>query len=231
MSEAIRIALVGGSGLVGSEVIKLCVGREDVRLAAIARSELALPPGARMEVFVADPANWGEVIEALRPTAVISALGTTWKKAGKDEAAFRAVDQELVLAVARAAKDHGVERFVSVSSTGADPHSKTFYLRVKGETDRELAKIGFGRLDVLRPGLLRGKRGGERRVGERLGIVLSPLVNPLLVGKWRTYRAISAETVARAVLGCALRPARGRFVHDNDAILRAARGLPEPLRD
>ena len=229
MSEPLRIALVGASGLVGSHVVRLCVGREDVRLAAIARSELALPPGARMEVFVADPDKWGEVIEALRPIAVISALGTTWKKAGKDEAAFRAVDQELVLAVARAAKAHGVERFVSVSSAGADPHAKAFYLKVKGETDRDLARIGFGRLDVLRPGLLRGQRGGDRRLGERLAMLASPLVNPFLGGKWRQYRAIPAETVARAALQCALRPARGRFVHDNDAIWRAARSLPQPL--
>lgn len=231
MSEPLRIALVGASGLVGSKVIELCVGREDVRLSAIARTELALPPGARMEVFVADPDKWGEVLEALRPNAVICALGTTWKKAGKDETAFRAVDQELVLAVARAAKAHGVERFVSVSSVGADPHTKTFYLKVKGETDRDLAKIGLGRLDVLRPGLLRGKRGGERRMGERLAILASPLINPLLAGKWRPYRAIDAETVARAALYLATRPARGRFVHDNDAINRAARSLPQPMAE
>lgn len=228
MSDALRIAVVGGSGLVGSSVIRLCVGREDLRLAAIARSELALPPGARMEVFVAAPDKWGEVIEALRPTAMICALGTTWKKAGKDEAAFRAVDQELVLAVARAAKSHGVERFISVSSVGADPHSKTFYLKVKGETDRELAKIGFGRLDVLRPGLLRGSRG-EMRPAEKLAMLASPLFNPFLQGDWRRYRAIDAETVARAALHCAMRPARGRFVHDNEAIQRAARGLAQPL--
>ena len=231
MSEPVRIALVGASGLIGSETIKLCVGREDVRLSAIARSELALPPGARMEVFVAEPDKWGEVIEALRPTAVISALGTTWKKAGKDEAAFRAVDHDLVLEVARAAKAHGVERFVSISSVGADPHTQTFYLKVKGETDRDLAKIGIGRLDVLQPGLLRGKRGGERRFGERLGILLSPLINPFLGGKWRAYRAIDAETVARAALYLAMRPARGRFVHDNDAIHRAARSLPQPVTE
>lgn len=229
MSDPLRIALVGGSGLVGSEVIRLCVGREDVRLAAIARSELTLPLGARMEVFVAEPAKWGEVIEALRPTAVISALGTTWKKAGKDQAAFRAVDQGLVLQVARAAKAHGVERFVSVSSVGADPRAKAFYLKVKGEADRELAKIGLGRLDVLRPGLLRGTRGGDRRPAERLAILASPLINPFLGGKWRAYRAIDAETVARAALFLAMRPARGRFVHDNEAILRAARSLPQPL--
>lgn len=231
MSEPLRVAIVGASGLIGSKVIELCVGREDVRLAAIARGELALPPGARMEVFVAEPAKWDEVIEALRPTAVICALGTTWKKAGRDEAAFRAVDQDLVLEVARAAKAHGVERFVSVSSVGADPHTDNFYLKVKGETDRELAKIGIGRLDVLRPGLLRGKRGGDRRIGERLAMLASPLINPLLGGKWRVYRAISAETVARAALFCAMRPARGRFVHDHDAILRAARSLPQPLAE
>jgi len=230
MSEPLRIALFGGSGLVGSHVIRLCVGREDLRLTAIARSELALPIGAKMEVFVATPDKWGEVIEALRPTAVISALGTTWKKAGKDEAAFRAVDQELVLTIARAAKANGVERFVSISSVGADAHSRTFYLRVKGETDRELAKIGLGRLDVLRPGLLRGNRG-EMRPAEKLAMIASPLINPLLVGGWRQYRAIPADTVARAALACAMRPARGRFVHDNAAIVRAARGLPQPVAD
>lgn len=229
MSDPLRIALVGGSGLVGSHVIRLCVGREDVRLSAIARGELSLPPGARMEVFVAAPDKWGEVIDALRPTALICALGTTWKKAGKNEDAFRAVDQELVLSVARAAKAHGVERFVSISSVGADAHSNTFYLKVKGETDRDLAKIGFGRLDVLRPGLLRGSRG-EMRPAERLAMLASPLVNPFLQGDWRKYRAIEAETVARAALHCAMRPARGRFVHDNEAILRAARSLAEPLR-
>lgn len=231
MAEPLRIALIGASGLVGSRVMRLCVGREDVHLSAIARTELALPHGARMEVFVANPDKWGEVLEALRPTAVICAIGTTWKKAGKDEAAFRAVDQALVLAVARAAKAHGVERFVSISSVGADPHTDNFYLKVKGETDRDLAKIGIGRLDVLRPGLLRGPREGDRRPGERMGILLSPLINPFLGGKWRAYRAIDADTVAKAALYLALRPARGRFIHDNDAIHRAARSLPQPLTE
>jgi len=135
-----------------------------------------------------------------------------------------------VIAVARAAKAHGVERFVSVSSVGADPHSKTFYLKVKGETDRDLAKVGIGRLDVLRPGLLRGSRD-ELRPGEKLAMLASPLINPFLGGQWRAYRAIPAETVARAALYLAMRPARGRFVHDHDAILRAARSLPMPVEE
>lgn len=227
MSDPLRIMLVGATGLIGSEVIAQCVGREDLRLTGIARREAKLPRGIRMELFVADPANWGEVIDAVRPRAVICALGTTWKKAGADEAAFRAVDQDLVLATARAAKGHGVERFVHVSSAGASTAAKGFYLRVKGEVERDLARLGFDRLDILRPGLLRGTRIDDPRPAERLGMLAAPFLNLLLHGKYRQYRAIHAGTVAQAALALAKRAARGRFVHDNDAILRAARSLPQ----
>lgn len=228
MSEPLRIALVGATGLVGRSLIELCVGRADVRLAAIARREMPLPRGATMEMFVADPANWGEVIEAVRPQVLVSALGTTWRKAGKDEAAFRAVDQHLVLDTAKAARTHGVERMIAVSSVGADAASKNFYLRVKGEVERDLAKAGFKRLDILRPGLLKGPRGEDRRPGERAAIIASPVADLLLHGKLRQYRSIPGRVVAEGILALALKSTQGRFVHDNDAIRRAARGLPQP---
>ncbi|QZD89070.1 NAD(P)H-binding protein [Qipengyuania aurantiaca] len=226
MSEALRLCLVGATGLIGGKVMEECVGREDVRLQAIARREAKLPQGIRIEYFVADPDKWSEVFEALRPKAVICALGTTWKKSGEDEAAFRAVDKDLVLATAKAALDNGVDRFVAVSSVGADAASKNFYLRVKGETERELTRLRFPRLDILRPGLLIGDRENDRRVGERLGIAAAPVANLFMHGKYRQYRGIKSEMVAKAAIALAKRAARGRFVHDNDAILRAANTLP-----
>ena len=229
--DALRLCVIGATGLIGGKVMEECIGREDVRLSAIARREAKLPRGIRMELFVAEPAKWGEVLEALRPKAVICALGTTWKKAGEDEEAFRAVDQHLVLETARAAKEQGVDRFVAVSSVGADTASKNFYLRVKGETERELTKLRFNRLDILRPGLLRGKRENDRRIGERIGIAAAPVANLLLHGKYRQYRAIEANTVAQAAIALAKSAARGRFVHDNDAILRAAKRLPQLITD
>ena len=225
MSDLVRIALVGATGLVGGEVMKLCVGRRDVRLVAISRREAPLPPGARMEMFVADPDKWGEVFEAVRPHAVVCALGTTWKKSGRDEVAFRAVDQDLVVATARAAKEQGVSNFVAVSSAGADMRSKNLYLRVKGEVERDLHVLRYKRLDILRPGLLRGPRANDRRLGERLAILASPLADMLMHGKLEAYRSISAELVAKAALALAMRKAAGRFFHDNAAILRAAASL------
>ncbi|MDG5749845.1 NAD(P)H-binding protein [Qipengyuania sp. XHP0211] len=226
MSDALRIVLIGATGLIGGKVMEACVGREDVRLSAIARREAQLPKGIRMELFVAEPGKWGEVVEAIKPRAMICALGTTWKKSGEDEAAFRAVDQDLVLSVAEAAKAQGVERFVHVSSVGAAIASKNFYLKVKGEVERDLTKLRFDRLDILRPGLLRGKRDNDRRPGERIGLAAAPFVNLMLHGGFRQYRAIRAETVADAALALARRAARGRFIHDNDAIMRAAKTLP-----
>lgn len=227
MSDPRRVLLVGATGLVGTRVMEQCVGREDVRLVALTRREAPMPRGARMEMLVADPAEWDRSLATVAPDAVICALGTTWRKAGKDEAAFRAVDQELVLRVARAVKAAGTSHFVLVSSVGANPASRTFYLRVKAEIETALRKLGFHRLDILRPGLLRGPRSGDRRLLERLGIVLSPLADLFLHGPRRQLRSIDARIVARAALQAAREKARGTFVHDNEALRRLARRLED----
>lgn len=219
----VRVALVGATGLIGRQVIEVASLGDEARIIGIARREAPLPPGARMEMFVAEPAKWGEVLEAVRPRSLICALGTTWKKAGRDEAAFRAVDHDLVLATAQAALAAGVPNMVLVSAAGADARSKNLYMRVKGETEDALSKLGFKRLDILHPGLLRGAREGDLRLAERAAIIAAPLIDPLLSGSWERFRSIDGALVAEAALGLALRRAGGRFTHDNEAMRRAAR--------
>ncbi|MGY6552664.1 MAG: NAD(P)H-binding protein [Erythrobacter sp.] len=223
MSEAARIALVGSTGLIGGRVIEAASASAAVRLVGLARRETPLPKGARMEMFVAEPAKWGEVMEAVRPRALICALGTTWNKAGKNEAAFRAVDQELVIASAEAALKAGASNMVMVSAAGADRTAKSRYFRIKGEVEGQLSGLGFKRIDILRPGLLKGPRPDDQRLAERLALLAAPLVDPLLMGSWRRLASIDARDVARAALSLAVRHAPGRFTHDNDAMRRMAR--------
>ena len=223
MSKPLRIALVGATGLIGSSLIQYGVGRSELfRIIGIARREAPLPTGARMELLVADPLGWPDAIAAANADVLVCALGTTWAKAGKDEAAFRAVDQELVLACGKAAKAAGIRQMIVVSSVGADAGAKNFYLRVKGEIEQQLGKLGIPRLDVLRPGLLRGPRG-ERRPAEGLAQIASPLADLWLHGQYRKYRSIKAEVVAQAIIGLTHEKAAGRFVFEHDAIVRAAR--------
>ncbi|MCR2835023.1 NAD(P)H-binding protein [Parerythrobacter lacustris] len=226
MSEQVRIALVGATGLVGRAIIEQSVGRADYRLLALARREVPVPTGATMDVVVAEPTAWGEVMGKFRPQVLISALGTTIGKMGGDKDAFRAIDFDLVVDTARAAHEHGVERCVVVSSVNADPRAKMFYPKVKGEAEQALMKIGFKRLDLLRPGLLRGKRADDPRFLEKAAMVVSPLTDLLMQGKYRSLRSISAQDVAQAALVLAHRKANGRFSHEHDALKLAAGELP-----
>lgn len=218
-----RIGLVGATGMIGRRLIEVTSAGDVARMVGLARRETKLPPGARVEMFVADPARWGEVLEAVRPRALICALGTTWKKAGRDEAAFRAVDYDLVVATAEAAHAAGVRNMVLISSAGADIRAKNFYLKTKGETEQMVSAVGFKRLDILRPGLLRGQREDDLRPLEALARFASPVIDPLIPAKWEMFRSIDVDLVVEAALGLALRNAAGRFTHDNEAMKRAAR--------
>lgn len=217
-----RICLVGASGLVGSAVLEESIARADTRVVSVARREVPLPRGARTEVLVGPTPEWPALIGAARANVLVCALGTTMKLAGGEEA-FRSVDRDLVLEVARAAQGVGIEHMIAVSSIGADRASRNFYLRTKGETEEALAKLGFRRLDILRPGLLRGRRT-ERRVLEGIGQLVAPVADHLVLhGKYRCFRSVRASMVAAAIFALAREKARGRFVHDFDGMQRALR--------
>lgn len=218
-----RICLIGVSGLIGNAVVGEASRRPRFRLTGVIRREVSLPPGARIELVLADPADWPTALARLAPDVVICTLGTTRARAGS-EAAFRAVDVDLVDAVARAAKAAGVEHFILVSSVGSDPAVRNAYLRAKGDAETAVAARGFRRLDIARPAMLIGPRR-EWRPAEWLGQKVMPLFDPLLHGKARRFRSIRDVCLARALLGLATERAAGRFVHEHDALLRAERRL------
>jgi uncharacterized protein YbjT (DUF2867 family) len=214
--------VAGGSGLVGSHLLPLLCGAPEFgRVLALSRRPLVYdhPKLANRILRFDDPAQtWS----GLRGDVAFCCLGTTLAAAGSHEA-FVKIDRDLVVDFARAALQGGAQRFVFVSSVGADPASKSFYLRVKGETEAQLAALGFGALDILQPSLLLGWRR-ELRALELAAMAILPLVNPLLLGDAQRYRAVSAETVARASLGAARVGRNGiqRYTHRGLVELAAA---------
>lgn len=207
------ILMIGGTGMVGQAVV---ANAGPHRIALLGRRRPDIPaPGH--PAIMAPPENWPEVIAANNPETLISCLGTTIRQAGS-QAAFRAVDHDLALTAARAAKRAGARQMILVSSVGASSSSNNFYLRTKGEVEDALRALDFDRLDILRPGLLMGSRPGPARLGEGLAMIAAPLTDALLHGSLRRYRSIRADTVAKAIarlIGCA---APGVHIHENDAI-------------
>ncbi len=211
-----KVVIAGASGLVGGQVARLLT---DVELHLVTRRNI---DGVSPQVMqhVADSDGWAEITTALRPDVAISCLGTTIAKAGS-KPAFSAIDLDLVLAFATAAKEGGAGQMISVSSVGADAAAANFYLSVKGKAEQGLRELGFERLDILRPGLLRGDRQ-EQRTGEGIAMLLSPLTDMLLHGPLRRYRSIDSAQVARAIVKLLGETPGGQFIHENDAIATLA---------
>jgi uncharacterized protein YbjT (DUF2867 family) len=220
MNSRTAVAL-GASGLVGGFCLRALVDDADyTRVLTFGRRELpVMMTRAKVTQRVANPGSLS--VEDFRGAQdVFSALGTTIRKAGS-QAAFRTVDLEMPLRAAQEALKAGVEQFVVVSSIGADPGSKNFYLRTKGELEQELAKLPFRALHILRPSLLTGKRP-EFRMGERIAVTAAPLLDLLTLGRWRRYHSIKAETVGKAMVGAAKSGKQGVFVYEFDEIRRLA---------
>ena len=123
-------------------------------------------------------------------------------------------DHDYPLAVATLARRHGTAAFALVSSVGAAAAARTFYLRTKGETERDLAALHFPSLTILRPSLIGGDRA-ERRPAEALALRLFGAVSWLIP---RRYRIVPAERIAEKLLAAALATAPGTRVVESEAI-------------
>lgn len=200
--------LAGGSGVVGKELLRQSRARGDYLIAVGRR-----PTGLADEELVID---FNALPQLPRADIAICALGTTIKNAGSRDA-FRAVDHGAVLAYAKSALEAGIEHFMVVTAVGADPTSSVFYSRVKGEIQQDLCDLGFSRLDVLQPGLLRGERQ-EKRPVESMMKALAPIADRLMTGSWRRYRSVHPATVAECLLALTSATEAGIFIHQYDAM-------------
>lgn len=234
--QAGRIAvLVGATGMVGSELCRQLENDERFeRVIVLTRRPLTLAH-PRLQVAEID----FSLLDAWTPDfsidTVFCALGTTIAKAGSQEA-FRAVDQELILTVARLAQRARCQHFIFVSSAGATPHTHNFYLRVKGETEEALRDVGLPHAVALRPSILDGDRKEERK-GERFALTLARMLRPLLVGPLERVRATPAHLVATAMRDLAQPGRKGFEVIDAVSIgrwhdrIRLTDPAPGPRRE
>lgn len=217
------VLLAGASGLVGRALLTQLLAAPDTRVHALLRREVPDLP--------VTPHLSRQLIDFVQPFALpradllYIALGTTLKAAGS-EAAFRAVDFDAVVNVARAARAAGVRRAAVVSALGADAGSRVFYNRTKGEMEAQLAELGFERLIVARPSLLVGDRGAlgqARRVGEQLAVTLLAPISRLLPAR---VRPIDAAVVARAMCTALERPGASIQIIESAALQALGTGLP-----
>jgi uncharacterized protein YbjT (DUF2867 family) len=217
-SRARTALIAGATGLVGAELLDLLLADP---LVARVHSLVRRPSGRANEALAEHVVDFGTLsATSLEPPVdeAYCCLGTTMRAAGSRDA-FRRVDFEFVMAFARLALGLGACSLTVISSLGADPESRSFYLRTKGEVERELIAFGLPSLGIVRPSLLLGQRR-ELRIGERAGELGLRLASPLLKGSLARYRPVHARMVARAMVDLGRRGEPGVHVLESDGIQR-----------
>jgi uncharacterized protein YbjT (DUF2867 family) len=201
-----KLLLVGATGLVGREVLRLALS--DARVSqVVAPVRKPLPAHPKLDAPLVDFDRLPPDAPWWRMDAVICTLGTTMKAAGTRQL-FRRVDHDYPLAVARLALAAGTRTYALNSAAGANAGSRIFYNRVKGELERDLEALGFRSLTHVRPGLIGGERE-EARAGEGAALRVLRVLGPVLPRRWRIN---PAPRIAAALLEAALAAAPGVHV-------------------
>jgi len=201
------VLLLGATGLIGRQVLPLLLDDPSVeRVIVLVRR----PTGITNSKLSEQPFD---INRSHNVDQIVCALGTTMKVAGSEEA-FRLVDHDYPILAARLHRDWA-RQYILVSSVGADPKSRFFYNRVKGETERDLIELGYPSTAILRPSLLLGSRD-EFRLGERIASKLGWLMP-------RSMKPIDSGLVARAIATLAREQRPGVQVIESEAIRALAR--------
>ena len=215
-----KTALVlGATGLVGTHLVQLLLADPRVHKVVVFVRRASGIIDAKLEEHIIDfdsPSTWRHLVKG---DILFSCLGTTLKQAGSQKAQFT-VDYTYQYNFAVEAASNTVPVYVLVSSASADPQSKLFYTRIKGELERDVKKLPFSRTAIIQPGLLAGRTRNER-FGEKVAAGILNGVNAL--GLFRKYRPIPGITVARAMINAALSAETGIHVYTLEDVFALGR--------
>lgn len=207
-----KALVFGATGFIGSQLLPMLLASADYdRVTIVVRRDPGLAH-VKLVTLVGDLDSLPGLTERIDADDVFIALGTTKAKV-PDEAAYYRIDHDYPVHAAAVAQARGASGVFLVSAVGANPDSSVFYLRTKGEAERDIAALGIARTHIFRPSQLLGRRE-ENRPLERFSIAVWPAIDWLLVGRMCKYRGITGKDVARAMVRAASGDATGAHVHE-----------------
>jgi len=198
--------VIGATGLVGRHLVEQLVAAEHISQVITLTRRGVNYNAEKVINHVVDFDNLSQFAPYFKADILFSCLGTT-KKAAGSIAAQRKVDVDYQLKAAQLAAENGVEHYLLVSSSGANAKSSSAYLKMKGELEDTVKKIPFERISIIQPSLLLGERDNDKRIAEKLGSFLLPILCKL--PGLKKYRPIKGEQVAIKMCKISQQPDEG----------------------
>jgi uncharacterized protein YbjT (DUF2867 family) len=208
--------ILGSTGLVGTSVVEQLINDTRYSKIILINRRSTNPENPKVEEIVIDFNALPSKLNDLAVDDVFCCIGTTIKTAGSKEK-FKAVDFEIPFQFGQLALKNKWSNFATISSLGANSKSSTFYSQVKGEMEEALIGFGLDHLVIVRPSLLLGDRN-EFRLGERIAQAAFLVLNLVMIGPLKKFRAISADQVAKSMIYF-LNENSTKIIHENDELL------------
>lgn len=210
-----KAIIVGATGLIGKNLVNILLNHPEYKeVLILVRKKLALSHPKLTQLLVDFDQIQNYEVD-IKGDVLFSCLGTT-KKQTPDELQYRKIDHDYPIAISMIALKNGAQQMHVVSAPGANASSSIFYLKLKGETEDDLKKIGIPSLNFYQPSLLTGRT--ESRPMETVFATIFKFINPLLIGSAKKYRSISGHTVASAMINQSLKTQQGVFVYNSAEI-------------
>jgi len=190
--------IFGATGLVGSFLLRELLDKPDYgQVVAFTRRDLGIDH-PKLRTQRGDFNALAASDEPLQTDEVFLALGST-RQMTPDKQEYHRIDHDYPVLAARRAREGGAKSIFLVSAIGANPSSRAFYLRTKGETERDIIALGYGQPHIFRPSMIVGHRK-EYSPFEKPLAMIWPVLKPLLKGALDKFRAMTAEDIAKAMV-------------------------------
>lgn len=210
--------LIGATGLVGTHLIEELINDATYARIIILTRRTTGKEHSKIEEHLIDFNNPGQWKHLVKGDVLFSALGTTLRKAGSKEAQFL-IDYTYQYHCAKAASENNVAQYILVSAAYASPDSKIFYSRMKGVLEKDIAKLSFQKITIIKPGIIDGDRN-EKRVAERISISIFKLLHHL--PGLHFAKPIHASIIAKAMMAATIHHPDHVNVYQFDEVFKLA---------
>lgn len=190
-----KALIIGATGATGKDLVNLLLNDKDFEEVDIFVRKPVDIQNDKLKIHVVDFENPEEWKNLVKGDVVFSCLGTTLKTAGSKEAQ-RKVDYDYQYQFAKAAKENNVDDYILVSAYGADPKSRIFYSKMKGELEESVKQLHFNKITIFNPGML--ERKDSDRTGEVLGSRIIKFANK--IGLLESQKPLPTDILAKAMI-------------------------------
>ena len=192
-----KAILFGSSGFVGSFLLDELLNNIDYELVTVVVRKDLNTSHPKLQTLIGDYHSLPALKENIVADDIFITLGTT-KKNTPDQTEYYHVDHDYPVLAAKIARQNGAKSVFLLTAIGANVNSGIFYVKTKGETERDVLALDFEHTHIFRPSMLMGNRK-ENRPMEKVFIKIWSAINPLFIGKLKRNKGINGKDVARAM--------------------------------